>query len=427
MLTIDKFFFKVLSLLTLIFKLPSLWSEIPILIKCSFVRNFPIYKKQKNPTYRIIEEKQQNRLSTVTVVFPTRNGLTNGVLMLISSLRKQSVPIHKIIAIDSGSTDGSQDMLKSMGVEVINFCADEFSHAKARNSICDLIETDYILFTVDDAVFENCRWIEHAIYALHSSGAVAASSLQKNDLEDTFSLSKTHSHNQFLIKKFSKNPVVELKETYLKVLRFFNVKFVFSPIDNTNNIVRTDIFNKFKFLSKTVEDLEFGSRLLFGGHKLLLLSELHVSHAHSFKESSLSKYIKRIYLDLKVYKETFDYGPYNNIDDYALNSLIRKLINGRYFSLAESNLSSYFLQLHSIEQIPHGFIACLRSEMKANFLYMAFVCECIKFKLNCKFNSKYDENIFNAFYCATQLVKVVVFSKKRSSLLPIEVIDMNNW
>ncbi|HTN46486.1 MAG TPA: glycosyltransferase [Flavipsychrobacter sp.] len=88
---------------------------------------------------------------TVAVVIPVKNGFPE-IKDCITGWLSQTVLPEKILVIDSGSTDGTLEYLKSIKrVEVVSIPPEEFSHGATRNLGWKYCTEDYLLYTVQDA------------------------------------------------------------------------------------------------------------------------------------------------------------------------------------------------------------------------------------------------------------------------------------
>jgi glycosyltransferase involved in cell wall biosynthesis len=397
-----------------------------LLVKGFLIKHFPIYQLE-HPTI-LNEDYEIKVFPTISVIFPTKNGLTNGVVNLIESLRNQSIPIEKIIAYDSGSIDGTKEFLKSVDVEVIVSEEFEFSHSSARNHCIDQIQSDYILFTVDDAEFNDVNWLRKAISTLFFTGAVAGSSKQHSVINDSYSICKTIKHNNFLVNKFSDNSIISIKKEYINLLNIFRTPFVFSPIDNTNNLVKTDVIKSYKFKEKSVEDLDFGSRLLLDGKKIAFFSELSVNHGHSYYANGIDRYAIRVYQDLKIYRDKFEYGPYNTCNNHMIAKLLAMTkASGMQFvddSDIFDRLNILFSSEINIED--NGFCKFI-SNLRAFLYFLTIILEFRALKSGKKFFSQRDEQTFKLYFFVTEITKLAVFSTNRLMILRIDNTGMKDW
>lgn len=97
---------------------------------------------------------------SVSVVIPVRNEAAK-IRACIEGILSQTIPVHEIIVIDSGSSDGTTDILKQYPeVTLVEIPAAEFNHGETRNLGVKKASGDYILLTVGDARPFNNHWIE---------------------------------------------------------------------------------------------------------------------------------------------------------------------------------------------------------------------------------------------------------------------------
>lgn len=90
-------------------------------------------------------------MPSIDVVIPVKNGMPE-IRRCIEALQAQSVAIGRIIAIDSGSTDGTDAYLASRpGVELLRIDPSQFNHGLTRNLGWRQSDAELVFFTVQDA------------------------------------------------------------------------------------------------------------------------------------------------------------------------------------------------------------------------------------------------------------------------------------
>jgi len=88
----------------------------------------------------------------VSVVIPTRDGAST-LSDVLRGLANQRAPFRtEVVAIDSGSRDGTCDLLKRYGVRVYRISPDEFNHGETRNLGIRLSKGDPIVLLTQDAI-----------------------------------------------------------------------------------------------------------------------------------------------------------------------------------------------------------------------------------------------------------------------------------
>jgi glycosyltransferase involved in cell wall biosynthesis len=90
-------------------------------------------------------------MRSVSVVIPVKNG---GPLLAEALEAVRAQGDVELIVTDSGSTDGSADLARAAGAEVIEIPPDEFGHGRTRNLAAERSSGELICFLTQDAVPE---------------------------------------------------------------------------------------------------------------------------------------------------------------------------------------------------------------------------------------------------------------------------------
>jgi rhamnosyltransferase len=100
---------------------------------------------------------------TVSVISPVRNEAKR-IRQCIEGILKQTVPVHEIIVIDSGSTDGTLDILAEFPqVDLIEIDGSTFNHGLTRNLGVKRATGEFCQLTVGDAYAYNEFWLEEML------------------------------------------------------------------------------------------------------------------------------------------------------------------------------------------------------------------------------------------------------------------------
>ncbi len=93
----------------------------------------------------------KKEIPSISVIVPVKNEAKR-ITACIEGILSQTVPVEEIIIIDSGSTDGTQNIATSYSkVNLIEIKSEEFNHGGTRNLGVNVAKGDYLLFTVGDA------------------------------------------------------------------------------------------------------------------------------------------------------------------------------------------------------------------------------------------------------------------------------------
>jgi len=104
---------------------------------------------------------------SVTIAIPTLNGIGWLGSSLADFLNQDYRGKFDILLLDSGSTDGTAQLGQSEGrIKIHSIEPDDFGHGKTRNLANALVDSELILFTVQDARPYNAQWITNMVKAL---------------------------------------------------------------------------------------------------------------------------------------------------------------------------------------------------------------------------------------------------------------------
>jgi len=95
----------------------------------------------------------------IPIVIPTRNAGTSFTEVL-KTIAAQEGPFRpEVIAIDSGSTDGTLERLNQYGARILKVPPDAFNHGETRNQALKHARGECAVLLVQDAVPASTRWL----------------------------------------------------------------------------------------------------------------------------------------------------------------------------------------------------------------------------------------------------------------------------
>ncbi|GHU46867.1 hypothetical protein FACS1894200_01330 [Spirochaetia bacterium] len=237
----------------------------------------------------------------VSVIIPVYNG--GGYLKdLITALKAQrKIKEIEIIAIDSGSTDGSVEFLKKQKINLTEIPTSDFSHSKTRNLGAEKASGDILFFMTQDALPYGKDWVFKMTLPLVEHGAAAASCIeQAREGASLFTrLGSTDYREYYDAGEGDRLTELPGKRDFFSIRRN-------ACLNDVACAIKREVFSAFLYRGEYAEDLDLGIRLLQAGYKLALLSSIPVIHSH---ERPCSYYFRRVYVDTKTNKNIVPHSP----------------------------------------------------------------------------------------------------------------------
>lgn len=99
----------------------------------------------------------------ISVVIPVKNE-AGKIRECIEGILKQSIPVLEIIVVDSGSTDGTIEILNEYEiVKLVQIPSEQFNHGETRNLGVSHSSGEFVILTVGDAKPYDNNWIKNLL------------------------------------------------------------------------------------------------------------------------------------------------------------------------------------------------------------------------------------------------------------------------
>jgi rhamnosyltransferase len=237
----------------------------------------------------------------VSILIPVKNGAAKLRELLPRLLAQESPDPVEIVAVDSGSTDDSVEVLREHGATVAAIDPRSFNHGLTRNLAAQLARGQIVVFLNQTTLPADEHWLANLVAPLHADPELAAVSarvlprpdadpLTRKDTERDVSGSPDRAERQ--IRDWS--AYAALSPAELKVFVYF---------DTICAAIRAEVFRRLPFRQTDFgEDLIWGKEALEAGCKILYEPSAVVLHSHNY---SL----------LEIFRRNFD-------DGFALRKII---------------------------------------------------------------------------------------------------------
>ena len=221
----------------------------------------------------------------VTIILPTLNGgpALAATLAAIYAQQletdRQVLPAPEVLAIDSGSTDGSLDVLRRYPLRLHCIRPEEFGHGRTRNLAAGMAGGDWLVLLSQDAAPAHPRWLLNLTRHLREPNVAAAfgRQLPHGGLGpiETFFLEQTYPPRAF------RHEPTTPGDRQASIRRIF--------FSNVNAAIKRSVWQDNPFPEDVVmsEDQAFARAALKAGHSLVYDPEAAVIHGHRYSLGQL--------------------------------------------------------------------------------------------------------------------------------------------
>lgn len=218
----------------------------------------------------------------VSIVILTKNAAAYLPETLPAIFSQQVDFEYEVLAVDSGSQDGSLELLKRYPVRVVQIPPESFNHGETRNLGARSTSPDsqFIIFLSHDALPANSQWLQCLVSPLLNDAQVAGA-FSRHIPRPGASASVVRQLVQLTQSGGSQRLVKEMPETEEE---FQAKKFFYVFFSNTSSILRKTTWEKLPFpKADFAEDAIWAEQVLRAGYKIVFEPESVIIHSHNYK------------------------------------------------------------------------------------------------------------------------------------------------
>jgi rhamnosyltransferase len=209
----------------------------------------------------------------ISIVIPTKDG-GEKFNHLLAAIRSQKLEEEiEIIVVDSESSDGTEACAIRHGARLRRIPAASFTHGGARNLGASIARGDVLVFTSQDTLPENDRWLATLVAPLRTDPSTAAVYGRQRPFE-----SASPPERYFLDFLYGPTPRVQ------RALNSGDLSMETTLFSNANSAIRSAIWKQVPFSEDILmaEDQEWAVRVLRAGHAIRYEPAASVLHSHAY-------------------------------------------------------------------------------------------------------------------------------------------------
>jgi GT2 family glycosyltransferase len=219
-----------------------------------------------------------------------------------------------MIAVDSGSADGSPEFLEGNSFTVRKISAQQFGHGKTRNLLASMASGDVFVFLNQDAIPANSNWLSELIKGLHfAPDIVGACSLEVNE-----ELGINNGVSRFVFGSSSPEQGIWVQPRYdaktYSRLNSMEKRYLF-PFSTVSAAVKAEYFLRNPFFDNVYygEDLQWAVSAYKRSFRIACVSSSQVFHWHSNQSQSMLSFFSGGIEEGLLFKKLFHYkSPFKN-------------------------------------------------------------------------------------------------------------------
>jgi len=215
----------------------------------------------------------------ISIALVTRNGMAT-LPALFDAVRRQRLaePVE-IVAVDSGSTDGSAELLARSADRLVSIDAGAFNHGLTRNLAIEQTHGELVVLLVQDAVPASEIWLSSLIAPLRADERVAAAFARQLARLDAGRITREYLRDAPINSDIARtlSPLTREELARLDPMR----RLTRCSLDNVCSCIRRSVWSAIPFRETTIgEDVEWARDVLIAGHRIEYVPGAVVFHSH---------------------------------------------------------------------------------------------------------------------------------------------------
>jgi len=214
----------------------------------------------------------------VSIVIPTYNGAsTLGAVLDAIGVQEIDAAVETI-AIDSGSTDGTGELLRGRVTRLIEIPRGTFDHGLTRNAGIEASTGDFVVLLVQDALPIGAGWLAALVEPLRADPRLAGTFARQEPRPDASAVTR-HYLSRWAASSLEPRTLAIDRAEFEAIDPMTRLQR--STFDDVCSCIRREVWERHPFRSTTIgEDVEWARDVLLAGHRLAYVPQAAVIHSH---------------------------------------------------------------------------------------------------------------------------------------------------
>ena len=215
----------------------------------------------------------------VSIVVPTRNGAAT-VPALLEAVARQRVDFEfELVAVDSSSTDGTANLLRTRADRFLRIAAKDFNHGTTRNLAIEQSRGELIVLIVQDAVPDGDRWLDALTAPLREDPTLAGVFARQMPRPDASGVTRRQVERWSGASEWPRQMALSDRAEFDALTPTERLERC--TFDNVCSCIRRSVWSAHPFRATPfAEDLEWARDVLLAGHRLAYTPAAAVVHSH---------------------------------------------------------------------------------------------------------------------------------------------------
>jgi rhamnosyltransferase len=241
-------------------------------------------------------------LARVSIVIPTRNGRATLPALLDGLTAQRAEGPLEIIAIDSGSTDGSVELLRHRADCLVQIDPARFDHGLTRNLGVERASADLVVLLVQDAEPASADWLAALTRPFADDPSIAGAYARQVARRDASGVTRLYLRHWQAASVTPRVSRLAGREEFMGLSPWD--RYERCIFDNVCSCIRRTVWQRHPFRPTAMaEDLEWAREVLLEGHRIAYAPGAVVRHSH---ERGTREEYRRTLLVHQRLRELFD-------------------------------------------------------------------------------------------------------------------------